>query len=344
MHVVARAPGKLLLSGEYAVLFGAPAVVAAVDRFAEAQVRLDRVSGGMTVTSRAEHERWTVSSPEREELTGGDLGAVLAALRVAEAWAPGLTARQIEVEVDSRSFLTDGRKLGIGRSAATVTAATAAFLAVGGIRGHAEICEAAVAAHALFQEGHGSGADVAAAAHGGVIEFRRTAGRLTVEARALPPGLHLVVGWTGESVPTDPLLKRFASAAASREPRALSELCAIAERAAGTIAAGDAARFCEAADASADLLAQLGEELGLPIVTPALERLIEAARQAGAAAKPSGAGGGDCGIAFAASEAEAARVRAAWSDVGIVPLPLTIAPSGAHSRIEPGPHDEVSLG
>src|SRR5262249_4709158 len=145
-----------------------------------------------------ENRCWKIEHPEQEEITGGDLGAVLAALRVATAWAPTLAGRQAEVRVDARSFLVDGRKLGIGRSAASVTATVAAFLAAAGHEAPAEIFEAAVAAHALFQEGRGSGADVAAVAHGGVIEFRRSGGRLAVRPRTLPAGLHLLVGWTGE--------------------------------------------------------------------------------------------------------------------------------------------------
>ena len=45
-------------------------------------------------------------------------------------------------------------------------------------------------------------------------------------------------------------------------------------------------------------------------------------------AKPSGAGAGDCGIALAASAAQAARVRSAWQEAGIVPLAIAIAPDG----------------
>jgi phosphomevalonate kinase len=344
IHAAARAPGKLVLTGEYAVLRGAPALVAAVDRFAEVRVALAPEPGPLAVESRAEGEHWLVREIEAEELTGGDLGAVLAALRVASAWAPPLAGRRTEVRVDSSAFLADGKKLGLGRSAATVTAAVAAFLAAAGHRDREETCEAAIAAHALFQEGRGSGADVAASVRGGVIEFRRSAGRLAIGARALPPGLDLVVGWTGESMPTDPLLKRFAASAATHEPPALGELCASAERAAAAVAAGDVASFTAAVATTAELLERLAHEVGIPIVTPALARLVETARRAGAVAKPSGAGGGDCGIAFARSSAQADAVRAAWRAAGIVPLPLAIAADGVRHELREAPASEVSLG
>jgi len=341
--LTARAPGKVVLTGEYAVLCGAPAIVAAIDRYADVRHDIADDAGPLSVESLVERERWTIAAPDAEELTGGDLGAVLAALRTSAAWIPALAGRRADVVVDARPFLVDGRKLGVGRSAAVVTAAVAAWLAAGGRRDRALTCEAAVSAHALFQEGHGSGADVAAAVYGGVIEFRRTGGRLAVTPRALPPGLELLVGWTGEPARTDPLVKHFSSAAATREPAALRALIEAAEEAARALAAGDAAALCASVTASAEQLARLGYELGMPIVTPALMRLIDAAGAAGAVAKPSGAGGGDCGVAFCTSAAQADAVRAAWRAVGIVPLPLAIAPTGVVVD-ETVPGREAALG
>jgi phosphomevalonate kinase len=146
-----------------------------------------------------------------------------------------------------------------------------------------------------------------------------------VHARALPAGLHLVAGWTGTSAHTTPLLVRFATAPT---PAALADLTAVATAAADAVARGDAATLLDAVDRSASLLVRLGNELDLPLVTPALARLVRAAQRVGAAAKPSGAGGGDCGIALATSAAQAAAVRAAWQDAGILPLPVTIAAQG----------------
>jgi len=327
--IVARAPGKIFLTGEYAVLAAAPALVAAIDRYAEVRMAIGAASGPCTIESLADGRRYTIDDPEHEQPLGGDVGAVLAALRVASAWAPSIAGREVTAVVDSTPFLApDGRKLGLGRSAATVTAAVAALLALAGHRDRAEVFEAAVAAHALFQEGRGSGADVAAAAHGGVIAFRRDGGRIDVAPRALPPGLRVVVGWTGEPVPTDPIVRRFTSHVAAVEPRALIALRAVAERAAEAAGAGDVAAFSSAVAESADALDELGRELGIPIVTPTLAKLIAAAHRVGAIAKPSGAGGGDCGIAFAASAEQADAVRAAWHEVGIVPLDVSLAPRG----------------
>jgi phosphomevalonate kinase len=99
------------------------------------------------------------------------------------------------------------------------------------------------------------------------------------------------------------------------------------------VAAGDAGELLAAVDRSADLLVRLGEALDLPIVTPALARLVATARRAGAAAKPSGAGAGDCGIALATSAAQAAAVEEGWRAAGIVPLGLTIDEGGARADV-----------
>jgi len=162
MTVVARAPGKLILTGEYA--------------FSAARRRWWRRSigsrgphpsrgraGPLRVVSRAENERWTIDGPSARSWSGVISVRCWRRFGSPPRGRHGSPAGARTWRSNSRAFLVDGRKLGIGRSAATVTAATAAFLAAAGRRERDEVCEAAVAAHALFQEGHGSGADVAAA-------------------------------------------------------------------------------------------------------------------------------------------------------------------------------------
>ena len=327
--IQAQAPGKVFLTGEYAVLVGAPALVAAVDRHARVRVEIGAGGGPLRVHSLAESEHQTITDVDAGEIPEGDVGCVVAALRAARANQDALGVAA-DVVVDTRPFLDGPRKLGLGRSAATLAAAVAAFFAAAGDTDRERVLAAAVSANVLFQEGWGSGGDVAASVHGGVVEVSRRAGDLHATRRELPPGLHLVVGWTRESASTVPLLRRFASAQelCPGGPAALSDLCRVAAEAANAVANGDAASLTDAVDRSADLLQRLGSEVGIPIVTPALARLVRAARGVGAAAKPSGAGGGDCGIALARSPAQVAAVEAAWQAEGITPLALALARDG----------------
>ena len=86
-----------------------------------------------------------------------------------------------------------------------------------------------------------------------------------------------------------------------------------------------------AADACHQALAALGAAAELPIVTPEVARAAELARSLGGAAKPSGAGGGDLGVAFFA-EARAARAFAARCPEGVLVLDLQLGATGAYRR------------
>ncbi len=316
----ASAPGKLFLTGEYVVLGGAPALVLAVDRRARVQLRLD--DGPLVVDSIADGARDTMADALAGELPGGDARAVVAALR-----SLGVGHVGGRMEVDTRDFLAGGRKLGLGRSAAALVAAAAVLLSARGGFTPARTLEAAIAGHALLQNGLGSGADVAAAVHGGLVEVRRRGRELAVAARELPAGLHAVVGWSGESAATTPLLSRFV-AAREHGAATLSQLGTEAERAAAAVLRGDTEDLLAATDASGRLLERLGGDLDLPIVTPGLARLKATARRLGAAVKPSGAGGGDCGVALVRSTAAVTALHQAWRADGIAPLALSVATAG----------------
>jgi phosphomevalonate kinase len=128
----ARAPGKLVITGAYAVLEGAPALAVAVNRFAVAD------------TAR-EHP-----DPPPELLAALDRPPF----------------------VDVSDLYEGNRKLGLGSSAAGVVAALAAqALAEGRPVDRAGIFDRARAAHARAQGG-GSGVDVAASTYGGAIRYR----------------------------------------------------------------------------------------------------------------------------------------------------------------------------
>jgi phosphomevalonate kinase len=62
------------------------------------------------------------------------------------------------------------------------------------------------------------------------------------------------------------------------------------------------------------------------------------ARRVGAAAKPSGAGGGDCAIALVEASRHAA-LREAWSACGLRPLDVALSPEGVRvTRAKEGAH------
>jgi phosphomevalonate kinase len=263
--VKAAAPGKLLLTGAYAVLEGAPAVVVAVDRYA--------VADGSRTAGRA--------SPE-----------VCAAL--GEEPAPNIDIGALQDET--------GRKLGLGSSAAALVASLGARALARGedVRAgevRARIFRVARESHARAQGG-GSGVDVAASVCGGVLRYELgDGGGATIRVLALPAGLALVAYDSGTSVRTTDMLARVGA----RRARAVAggvlvDLCRAASEACSAIEAGDGHGFVDGARRFGDLLAGLGRATDAPIVPPRFAELGSLAVRERAVFLPSGAGGGDVGV------------------------------------------------
>ena len=80
-------------------------------------------------------------------------------------------------------------------------------------------------------------------------------------------------------------------------------------------------------------LAALGREIGLPIVTPALADAARLAEELGGAAKPSGAGGGDVGVAFLTDRGAAETFRQRAPHIGLEILSIRTGADGL--RCEP---------
>jgi phosphomevalonate kinase len=303
-----------MLSGEYAVLDGAPAIVAAVDARAIAR---------LTSLGTAEAN----VPPE-----------VAATWALARERFPALPAEPPTIDVRALRDPTGAQKLGLGSSAAAAAATAGLALAHAGLPLDAEDTR-----RALFElafEGHrviapeGSGADVAAAALGGFVRFEASTRPGALPAwRALtaPAGLLTRVVWTGQAARTSDLVA-LVRQWATRDP------LAFAERAAGLAATAAAfANAFERADLAGILaltaeyhegMRALGEGAGAPIVEARLAEVARLAAQCGGRAKPSGAGGGDVAIAFFTASEDLARFNRALAAAGFEALALTLDAPG----------------
>jgi mevalonate kinase len=313
------APGKVFLAGEYAVLQGGTAVVAAVSRRASA--------------------RFAPGQPPASPL-------VAEAARATRAW---LAERALSLpagspDVDTAGFSSEGGgKLGLGSSAAAAVAAVGALLDAAGIDVATErpaVLGLADDAHRAFQGGVGSGADIAAAVHGGLLAVTRRRGQLDVEPLPALP-VELVVFATGRSSST---VEQVAAVAALRErapDRHAAALRALGEAArvlAEAIERADGPGAVQAARGAHAAMEELGRAADVPIVTPALAAAAELAAGLGGAAKPSGAGGGDVGVAMFTGSAAAEAFRARAPGLGLSIVAVGIDPEGL-SRHETGAED-----
>jgi phosphomevalonate kinase len=320
---VVVAPGKLFLIGEYAVLEGGPAVLAALSRRASAQFL-----PGATPTSKLVGEAVARARAE--------LGEAAAAL------PPG------SVLVDTDDFRQGRNKLGLGSSAAAAVSAVGAVFECAGVsieKNRERLYAVALAAHRAGQRGKGSGADVAVAVHGGLVRVDgQKTGAPTVQPLAVPAGLRLVVFWTGASVATTGMIEgveRFAQARPSEYRELIASLGDIAARFIAELGSGNATGAVAAAGRYGKRLAELGTAAGVPIVTPAFSRATELARELGGIAKPSGAGGGDIGIAMFATP-EAARLFARALPHPLLPLAVALDGLGVHRRLPNEPEADIS--
>ncbi|WP_438021227.1 hypothetical protein WMF18_20070 [Sorangium sp. So ce315] len=316
--MIVRAPGKLVLSGAYAVLEGAPALVAAVDRY----VLADPARPAPLVTDEVQA---AIDAGALDRAVWFDASALRAS---APAGAPAAASRKLGLGSSAAILVATLA----ARAAAAATTRTTAAAAVGQ---PAPAWDAralfldALAAHRRAQGG-GSGVDVAASVQGGVLCCRLgPGGALDVAPHALPGELAVEVFASDAAARTSDMLERV-RALAARDPAAHRALLgAAAEGATAAVAAADARALVAALDRQVDALAELGDRAGAPIVTPALRRLRPAAAAEGASLAPSGAGGGDVSIFVGAAPPSAAFLEAARA-AGLERVPMSLGAPGVH--------------
>jgi phosphomevalonate kinase len=321
-----------MISGEYVVLDGAVALVAAVD--ARAVVRWARGFDG---------------SPAARHGSPGSSGLppeVLLTRRLAEAFTE-MPSTHDALTLDVSALRRDGRKLGLGSSAAAAAATVGAVFA----RSGRDLRDAGErrAMLTLALEGHrsvapeGSGADVAASVLGGLVRFARdpeSGAVLEATPVAFPANTEVRVVWTGHEARTSDLVRRVRALAETDRrayDRAMGALRDAAARLADAVAANDATALVRAAGEHHDAMAQLGRASGAPIVDAGLARTAELARKCGGAAKPSGAGGGDVALAFFADAAAAEAFAAECPQHGLDPVTVTLGAEGVREHRETTP-------
>lgn len=332
--VVRRAPGKLFVAGEYAVVEpGTPSILVAVDR--EITVTVSDSTGADAV----------ISSDLGPRTRSPHMAAAIETVSglLAER---GLPTPALNVSVSSQLH-QDGQKFGLGSSGAVTVATVAAV---------ASFCDLALSHDHLFRlallatariDAQGSGGDLAASTWGGWIAYRAPdrafvldlARRQGVEealrtpwpgleVRRLPPprGLALEVGWTGRPASTASLvsgLHRPTWRGSASHQRFLATSTDFVRAATDALETGDGPSLLRQIRRARQELARLDEEAGLGIFTTELTALCDVAESVGGAAKPSGAGGGDCGIALLDAESPyIAHLRQRWAAAGVRPLPM----------------------
>lgn len=354
-----KVPGKLMVAGEFAVLIPHHHLaVTAVDRFVYATIE-DAEQRTLTLEDyQLEDLSWgykngkvTIQSADNR------LSFVKEAMEVTCTYLAEAGVEMDHFNLAVRSELDDasGVKYGLGSSAAVVTAVVTAIMA----RFTKEeldkdvIFKLAALAHVNIQ-GSGSGADVAASVYGGILQYSSFQAEwlldasksaasihelleadwiyLSIKRLTLPASVSFCVGWTGNPASTTKLVGRILKLQ-DDNPQAFKEFLAKSERAVHTLLTGmeeeNQELLFNGVKANRKALATVGNNADVSIETALLGTLCDLADGLGGAGKPSGAGGGDCGIAFMPSKRQAEQLFSSWEKAGIKPLSITSHPEGA---------------
>lgn len=322
--IVARAPGKLVALGEYAVLDGAPALVLALDRYAEATIAAS-ADGVCHLETRAP------LPVERRFAPGTASGAGLVDLVAATASPP----LAWQATLDSSAFFVGPAKLGLGSSAAVLCAWAGAFAAFARAAGRdlpAPALPALIDLHRAFQGGRGSGLDVAASLTGGAITFSLdSSGLARIGSVRLPNSVGFAGIFTGRSASTPELVAHYRAWRRDHPEQAASlyrRLAAVAELGCAAARGDDPDAFVESIADYGRVLQNLGEAIGAEIVTAEHRQIGDHARRFGVAYKVSGAGGGDLGLACAVDREALAAFTKSVTDRGFNVINVSLAEHG----------------
>jgi phosphomevalonate kinase len=326
MAITARAPGKLVILGEYAVLSGAPALVMAVDRHAKARIEPSADRRTHFEARLAERRKVTVASGEP---TGYALvDRVLESTRAGRIppWTGSL---------DSGDFFAGGAKLGLGSSAAALCAWAAAWTAYARTHG-AQVLDPTASSlidvHRAYQHGAGSGLDVATSFTGGVIRYEiDDRGGPRIGSVRLPNGVGFAGVFVGSSASTPDLVSRYHAWEAA-EPlaagRLKDRLTGLAAAGCDAASVGDARALLGAVADYGEALEALGLAMGAEIVTGEHRRIGQLGRKLGVVYKTSGAGGGDVGLALSLQPDGLREFRARVAELGFLVVELGIDQQG----------------
>jgi phosphomevalonate kinase len=355
-----KVPGKLMIAGEYAVLEpNQPAVVMAVNRYVTAyiepssqnQLSLPQL-GLPSVTWKTGDDHVLFSSSDSR------LRYIRNSILVVNQFLQETSITPRPFHLTIKSELDDpvtGQKYGLGSSAAVVVAVISGMLSLynEGANEPAldHIFKLSAIAH-LRTQTNGSGADIAASVYGGWLGYtsykadwvlknlekgekllsllEKPWPQLSIRPLVAPSQLKLAVGWTKEAISTGPMIMRFQDYRIFHAKKYSEFLIDSSHAALGII------NSFERNDSNAAIsylmqnraaLRKLSEGAGFPIETAKLKALCTIAEKYGSG-KSSGAGGGDCGIAFLNEDEKIQDLYNAWKAANIIPLKVNISKMG----------------
>ncbi|WP_033827047.1 phosphomevalonate kinase [Bacillus andreraoultii] len=358
IHV--QVPGKLFVAGEYAVLERDQlAIVLAVNRYMTGTIQeaskhtisLPQLGYDEIHFEVKKGEVFFSQNEKKFPFVRNALSIFYQFL-----YEVGISPRPFRLTVTSELDDKTGKKFGLGSSAAivvTVITALLNFYQCKMIRPSKELIYKLSAIIHYQTQGNGSCADIAASTYGGWLSYQMfqpdwLIGELEggtslnelvkmdwpslyIKRISAPSRLSFAVGWTKTAASTAPMVSHVQKL--KEEAPSLYEEFLLGSRRAvlqilDSFKRDDIDGAIEGFAENRRVLKKLSAYAKVDIETPALKKFIEIANKYGSG-KSSGAGGGDCGIAFVKDRQHIDFMLKEWRDANIEPLGLQLSNYGA---------------
>lgn len=323
LSVHTSAAGKALILGEYAVLYGHPALVLALERQIHCRIQPHDDAGFRLLATPLLQQAQGFEFDDVGSFVWRDPGNqrrlpfIEPLFNMLEGWPEilsGLCASNnsgIVISFDSSEFFHhNGNKLGLGSSAALTVALFKAWYELR--YPHSKLdtdqwLNNLVNMHRNLQAGQGSGADIAASLYGGLLSYCITSNgkqgiRAAAQAQQWPVELEVIWIWLGKSSSTRHMIEDielFRRTQPHAHRQHIEQLAAISRAGIDAVQQGSGNDLQQALAAYGEAMQNFGLAAEADIYTEDHRRLAAMAKASGIAFKPSGAGGGDIALAAA---------------------------------------------
>jgi phosphomevalonate kinase len=310
---ITTSPGKTVIAGEYAVLFGYRALAAAIDR---------KATCSFSPQESFDFFMKTIGPPVHMN----DHPLFIAVLKACSN--AGFIPHPGSYMINTEHFYSgeNHQKLGLGSSAAAMTALCKMILAQNLVYDTNQVFTIAKNAHYEFSSESGSGIDIATSVFGGIISYQF--GRAGPKINKLELAMlwdHILFIDTNQSQDTRPFVQSVRELKKSK-PDYILNFCQLSSSLCTLLINTNKDIFSaiKIFDNFFYLLKDLGEQARINIVTEEHIEIHSIAKTFSGSMKPSGAGGGDICLAMVPAYHRASFIKKI-NNLGFLVLNLSIS-------------------
>jgi len=355
MIIKAKAPGKLILIGEYAVLEGSSALVMATDRYAVSSIKASHNNSNIIRSSNLKGHTFSFSVDNNAAVSfSSDVSKIFIdklkyfILSFEHAYKTINTSNSLpplSINIDTSDFFLEdsGVKLGLGSSAAVTTSIYGGLLSYwkqtsGEKYSRKTLFNNANNIHRLAQDKIGSGIDIAASVCGGVLQYQLAdkdkPNSAIMQKIDMPSSLHILPVWTGKQASTTEMvssINHYYQKERKAYHKFITEMSDLSQQGCLALTKNSISDFLAIIKSYYQILKKFGKKSNVPIISIPHKKIADMVYQSEKSVyKPSGAGGGDFGIVFSQSENELIYLKNKIEKNGFKIFDIGLSQKGFH--------------